>query len=416
MTRLRHVAPAGAPIGVREIGRWVRALLSADDSVEALRVAVTSRLGTTHGYATCTGRAGMTVLLRAMHELVPAGRNEVVIPSYTCFSVPASVVKAGLTPRVVDVVPETLDYDYARLEREDLSRAVAIVATNLYGLPSDLPRLSAIARSAGVFLVDDAAQALGAQVGGRPCGTWGDAGVISFDKGKCVSAVEGGMVLTDSGPLDAAIARQVGTLPRRSTRATVGALVRIAGYAAFLRPRLYWIPNAIPQLGLGRTIYTTAFDVESCAPAVAALAAVVFARLDEFTQSRRHNAMRLAGSLSGVAGVVLPRPCDTADPCYLRFPLLLPDTGSRDQLIASLASAGIGATASYPGAIVDVPGLKGRIVGDTGAPGGREVARRIVTLPTHPYVAPRDLATMVETIAHALRPARAMAAPALARQ
>ena len=416
MTRLRHVAPAGAPIGAGDLGRWTRTLVSRGDLVEPLRAVVAARLGARHCHAACSGRAGLTILLRAMRELVPAGRSEVVIPSYTCFSVPASVVRAGLTPRIVDVVPETLDYDYARLEREDLSRAVAIVATNLYGLPSDLPRLSALARSAGVFLVDDAAQALGAEVGGRPCGTWGDAGLISFDKGKSVSAVEGGMVLTDSGGLDEAITRQVRALPERSARAAAGAVVRIAGYAAFLRPRLYWIPNAMPQLGLGRTIYTTAFDIESCAPAVAALAAVVFARLDEFTRSRRHNAMRLAGSLGGVAGVVLPRPCDTADPCYLRFPLLLPDTGSRDRLIALLAAAGIGATASYPEAIVDIPELKGRIVGDTGAPGGRDVARRIVTLPTHPYVAPRDLATMAETIAHALRPARAMAAPALARQ
>ena len=98
------------------------------DASEALRQVIRERFGVRHCALTSTGRAGLTLLLKAMKRLGRARADEVVIPSYTCYSVAASIAKAGLRPRIVDIDPATLDYVPAQLERTDFSRALAIVA------------------------------------------------------------------------------------------------------------------------------------------------------------------------------------------------------------------------------------------------------------------------------------------------
>ena len=82
--------------------------------------------------------------------------------------------------------------DPAALERCDFSRVLAVVTANLYGIPNALPDLERIARERGVYLLDDAAQSLGARLGGRAVGTFGDAGLYSFDKGKIICTIQGG--------------------------------------------------------------------------------------------------------------------------------------------------------------------------------------------------------------------------------
>ena len=86
----------------------------------------------------------------------------------------------------------------------------------------------------------------------------------------------------------------------------------------------------------------------------------------------------------------------------MRLPLLAADAESRQALLGALDAAGIGATGSYPAAIVDIPELRGRLdPRDRDGPGARTVAARIVTLPTHPYLRPSD----IESIAAAFRAA-----------
>ncbi|MGH9345989.1 MAG: DegT/DnrJ/EryC1/StrS family aminotransferase, partial [Vicinamibacterales bacterium] len=173
LLRLRHVAPAGAPIRLPDLARWAGLAFTGGDVAASLQQAFCDRFGVRHSFLTSTGRAGMTLVLRALRRLAAPHRDEVVVPSYTCYSVAASIVKAGLRPRIVDIAPDTLDYAPDALARADFTRVLAIVATNLYGLPNDLSATREVARAHGVFLVDDAAQAMGASVGGRRSGTWG---------------------------------------------------------------------------------------------------------------------------------------------------------------------------------------------------------------------------------------------------
>ena len=89
--RARHVAPAGAPIGVVDLARWAGLAVAGGDSMRHLEDAFKERFGVEHSFVTSTGRAGLTLLLRALRRLA-ADRDEVILPTYTCYSVAASVV------------------------------------------------------------------------------------------------------------------------------------------------------------------------------------------------------------------------------------------------------------------------------------------------------------------------------------
>lgn len=399
-TPFRHVAPAGAPIGVKDLFRWTARMVRPGNPSAELAEAFCRLVGIRHCRVTSTGRAGLTLLLRAFVRMAPSERDEVIVPSYTCFSVPASVVKAGLRPRIVDIDPATLDFDAGGLERTDFSRVLALVATNLYGVPNDLPRLVDITRRHGVYLIDDAAQALGASVGGRLSGTWGDAGLYSLDRGKNVSAISGGVIVTDSQALAAALDIELKDLPSPGATGSAGAIAKAFFYWLFLRPSLYWIPNSIPALGLGSTVFATDFPLERPNRPLAMLGLTMLAHLTEFTARRRANAAALLSAVDAAPGWTALRPAPSATPAYVRFPFLVRSGPEREQVIGAMQRAGIGATISYPASIADLPELR-EYPSDArgGSSGGREVARRIVTLPTHPLVDRSDVARMTDVLA-----------------
>lgn len=394
----RRVAPAGAPIRGRDLARWLAALAGGGDARARLEARITDRFGVAHAIPTSTGRAGLSLLLQAMKARAAADRVEVIVPAYTCYSVPASVLRAGLVPRPVDVDPATLDYDADALERTDASRAVAILATNLYGLPNDLPRLQAFARRHGAGLVDDAAQAMGAMVGGRPSGTWGDAGLYSFDKGKNVAAIDGGLVVTGDPALAAAVRALVAALPEPPAARRAAHVAKAIAYAGMLHPRLYGVPSRLPGVGLGRTPFTTDIVFDRMDPALAALAVVMLDRLETFTEDRTRHAALLIDRLSISREVAVVRPIAASTPVYLRLPVLVEDASRRDALIARLQAVGIGATGSYPQALIDVPELRPSLPDVPATPGARSIASRIVTLPTHSYLSAADVERIAAVI------------------
>ena len=394
----RHVAPAGAPIRLRDLARWAGRWTDLPAAAGELRLAICSDLGRAHCSLVSTGRAGLSVLLASLRDQVSPERNEVVLPSYTCYSVAASAVRAGLRLRIVDVDPATLDFDQERLGNADFRRVVAIVSTGLYGLPGRMANIAALARDRTVFLVDDAAQTIGASFEGVPAGAWGDAGLLSFDKGKAVAAVDGGALVADSPDLAHTIEKRIACLPGPGLTTTVGHLTKAVVYAACLRPSVYWIPNSVPGLGLGLTRYAPGFAIERQSPWLAALAATMWPRLREFKSARTAAARRYIEGLRSVDGLAPVSPVPGADPSWLWFPLLVQDEALRARLLSELQGAGIGATGSYPGSLADIPELREVFASVPDADAGRKVARRILTLPTHPYVSARDLERALDTL------------------
>ena len=382
---LHRLAPAGTPIGLTDLADGLVGQLGREPALELFRRELCQRYGVRHCLFVSTGRAAFAIALEALRELGPKERDEVLIPSYTCYSVPASVARAGLKVRVCDVDSATLDYDPQALDQVDFSRVLCVASANLYGLPNDLGRLRAIADRHGAFLLDDAAQSMEAKVGGAYSGTLGDVGFFSLDKGKNITTIDGGILVTHRDDVAARIAAIVARLPQPSAGRRLAYVAKLLVYSGFLHPRLYWLPESLPFLGLGTTPYPRDIDLRAYPAFLAGVGRRLFARIGQLTAARVANAHFALDALQGQSAIQPIRVTNNVTPVYLRLPLLI--SGKvRDRAVEELKRAGIGASVSYPTAVPDIPDIDPSLLrGPIEAGGGRDVAKRILTLPTHPY-------------------------------
>src|SRR6266545_5655414 len=256
MNRFRLVAPAGAPLPVRTALPSV--LPSAGDDRGLVKL-LGKRLGVQNPFFVSSGRAALAVLLRALQQ--DSDRREVVLPAYTCFSVPSAVARVGLVIRLCDVDPKTLALDLNALVQLGPCKALCIVPSGLYGMPGDLSALEQIARDSRTFLVDDAAQCLGATKEGRPCGTFGDAGFYSLGRGKGLTTMGGGILVTRQDDLARRIEQEVSRLPRPAAWNVCAAVGSSLVYAAMLRPSRYWLLDHVPFLELGASHFEPDFPI-----------------------------------------------------------------------------------------------------------------------------------------------------------
>ncbi|MFG2348673.1 DegT/DnrJ/EryC1/StrS family aminotransferase [Streptomyces phaeochromogenes] len=145
---------------------------------------------------TDSGAAALTLALRAVRRAVD---DEVLLPTFACPRMFDAVQAAGLTPVLCDVDGTgNIDADDVRARLSSRSRAV--IAGHTFGLPADLRALRDLCAEAGLHLIDDAAQALGSSYQGKPVGTWGSYGILSFGRHKPVFAGGGGAIVRTGGP------------------------------------------------------------------------------------------------------------------------------------------------------------------------------------------------------------------------
>lgn len=394
---LGQLAPAGTAVSLADVLAWLGKLPRAGHVADEFRESVRARYGLRHCFLLSSGRAALFLLLQHLARRAEPGRCEVIVPAYTCYSVPAAAVRAGLRVRACDIDPHTLSYDRESLMQTDFTRVLAIVSGNLYGLPNDLPAIEALARRHGAFFIDDAAQSLDARIDGRAAGSFGDVGLYSLDKGKNITSIQGGMIVTNSDDIADALRETIERLPPAPAARSIAQATQLAIYAAFLRPWLYWLPASLPLLKLGETVYTTSYPVERYGAALAPLAARLFKHVDAISTERVANARAIQEELADL-GVIEPiRPLPHAEPVYLRLPLLAADSALRSHLLLAFAKERLGATGSYPKAIVDVPELQPHLSPvDSDFSGARRVAATLLTLPTHHYVSPRHILRMGE--------------------
>jgi len=392
---MAFVAPAGTPISALTFAASLARGMGSSAEIE-LGEGLAAHAGHRRYWLMSTGRAAMVLALQAMRDVSKdSQRDEVIVPAYTCYSVPASVIKAGLKPRLCDVDPATLSLDPEALRKFDFSRVLAVVTANLYGIPNHLQSIETIAREHGVWMLDDSAQALGASHEGRPVGGFGDIGLYSFDKGKNITSLEGGALVASHPELSAALDRRHATLAPASAMRTATTIVKLAAYATLLRPTLYGVVRKLPGLGLGRTVYDETYPVELYSGTLAGFAATLLRRLPALTRGRCDKAAALHAELSTVSAVRRIDVPSNSQPAYARYPFLMADPIQRAAVLEKLETAGIGATASYPNALCDVPEIVASLPqADRDMPGARRVADSIVTLPTHSYC-PADLPARV---------------------
>jgi perosamine synthetase len=211
----RLIRLARPDVGAEELAEIAAVLetgqLTMGPKVEELERLLAEACGVEHAVAVSSGTAALHLAVLAL-GLEPG--DEVLVPAYT-FPATANVVAlAGLRPVLVDVDPVTMDLDLERVAAAVGPRTRAVLAVHLFGRPLDWEGLEA-AVPEHVVLLEDAAGALGARRQGRPCGSLGRMGCLSFHPRKIVTTGEGGGVTTD----DAALAESIRSMRHHGWRA-----------------------------------------------------------------------------------------------------------------------------------------------------------------------------------------------------
>jgi perosamine synthetase len=140
---------------------------------------------------------GTTALHLALAALGVGPGDEVIVPTLTFVATANTVTYCGAQPVFVDAEPDTWTIDAAAIEAKITPRTKGIIVVHLFGHPADMEPIKALARRHGLFVLEDAAQAHGAEYRGRRAGSLGDIATFSFFGNKIVTTGEGGMVVTD---------------------------------------------------------------------------------------------------------------------------------------------------------------------------------------------------------------------------
>jgi perosamine synthetase len=392
----RYLAPTAAPLSWVDLLRGLFGLIYGNAAKRRLERELKNYFGVKHVFLLTSGKAALTTILNALKA--GSSRRQVIIPAYTCFSVPSSVVKAGLQVALCDVNPQTLDFDPIELRKTVGRETLAIVAPHLLGRPADTGVIGEFARNAGAFVIEDAAQAMGGRQEGHWLGTQEDVGFFSLGRGKNISAGSGGVIVTNSDRLGEAVRWEYQKLPSESVMRAILNFLTVAATTLLIHPNIYWLPAGLPFLGLGETKFHADFPIRRMDGIRAGLLASWRNRLEESNKHRIAMAERVLKKLPRSPHGVWPNQPDMGSP--LRLPLLMPTIEGKASLCSLSDARGLGISPLYPATISEVQELR-PLLESKRFMGAQTLVNRLVTLPVHRFVSEIDIDRIVKAVSNA---------------
>ena len=318
--------------------------------------------GATYAVACGNGTDALELALTASG--VVAG-DEVITVAHTFAATGEAIVRIGAIPRFVDVDPETLLMDIGQVASAVNQNTAAIVPVHLYGGCVDMDALMPLAHKHGLKVIEDAAQAHGAMIGGRRAGTLGDVGCFSFYPSKNLGAYgDAGAIVTSSGEIAGRV-RQLRDHGRagKYEHEIIGRNSRMDSLqAAFLRVKLQ--------------------------------------HLDDWNQRRRDHASRYRFLLEDMPEVEVVQAPSGADSIYHLFVIQIDD---RDAVRERLAESGIGTGVHYPIPVHLQPAYArvGELSRGT-LPVTERAAKRVLSLPMFPEMEDSDVDWVVRELGQTL--------------
>lgn len=395
--RWRHQLPAYSPMSLAALIAGARAAFAPGASPERLRALLTRRFSASDLVLTDSGTSALAAALAAVVQGRPT-RAAVALPAYSCYDVGTAAEAAGVRVIFYDLDPHTLAPDPASLATALERGAGAVVVVHLYGYPVDVHAVTGLADAAGAVVIEDAAQAAGGTLRGRPAGTDAPLTVLSFARGKGLTGGGGGALLArgDAGLVLLDRVRAGLDAPRRGWRD----LARAAAQLVWSRPGWYGLPASLPFLRLGETVYREPRRPARASAVSGAVVAELWRAADRELERRRRNALRLLTAVARHPALRTVRVPAGARPGVLRLPLV---GDARVRALAATPEARrLGIMPGYPRALPDVARLAARCVNpEAPLDGARYVAARLCTLPTHGRLAEGDLRRLEAWLARA---------------
>ena len=405
----RCLAPAGHGIALNRIFRSF--FQEPDDILEKL---IFPQAGC---FPVSSGTAALYLSLMAARK--DSSRTRVILPAYSCPSLLAAVVRAGLEPVLCDLKEDSFQLDTAKLGSIVNDNTLAVIAVHLFGLPEDISQIRSVLGNGQVLLIEDAAQAFGNTLilrdasidpGGEGrndqvrMGCVGDIGILSFGRGKPLSSLEGGAVLVNNPDLLSNMRAEYDPLDGSySVISRGGYLARLLIYSFFFRPFLYWIPANMPGLGLGETRFSPDFLLKKARTGMLSMAGVMMEHFEKIRKARLNLARAYLQALAPFGNdlAFIPGQGDgQGDIALLRFPVIFRDRQRRDLVLKKLKSQGLGATGMYPAPLNEIPGTSQYLDPGETFPQARSLSQRILTLPVHEYVTRQDIQRIARVFSH----------------
>lgn len=309
--------------------------------------------GTKHAIATSSGTTALHIALLA-HGIGPG--DEVITTPFTFIASVNSILYAGARPVFVDIAADTFNLNPDLLAAAITPRTKAIMPVHLYGYPCDMDVIGAIAQRHGLAIIEDAAQAIGAEYKGKRVGGFGT-GCFSLYATKNIMSGEGGMITTDDD--------------------------------AFLR-RCRMLRNH----GMERRYYHDILGYNfRMTDLNAAIGLAQIERLDDFTAKRRANAEYLN---QHIRSVITPQVKPGYSHVWHQYTIRVEN--GRDAAAKQLSDAGVGNGIFYPVPANRQTHLVEMGLGDVSLPVAERLAKEVISLPVHPQLSQADLETIVAEV------------------
>lgn len=391
--RLRRQLPTWSPTSARSIVAGLGAALTRHrDDVGWVETQLEREYGANTIRLT---DSGTTALRLAIEASAPAGRRRLACPAWGCYDLATAVLGAGASVVCYDLSPETLAPDPASLRAALAERPSAVLIVHWFGVPVDLSVWRREIEQSGALLIEDAAQALGGSLDGRPLGSLGSLAILSFGRGKGRTGGGGGALLAN----DAVGAQAVTTLHASLDQsAGFGSSARLAAQWLLGRPAWYGIPASLPGLKLGETVFHPPRLPRGLARSEAAALRANWDDAGHEAARRREAGHRWQQTLAGNPAVSRVSMGQRGTAGWLRFPVVGPDLVSR---LAGPRASALGVMPGYPVPLFRHPALEPAIVAPQACPGADHLAAGLMTLPTHSLVTDADRMAIAALLAAA---------------
>ena len=361
----------------REVLRVLRSRwLSTGPVTERFEKAFSEYLGGGHAIAVSNGTAALHL---ALASLDIRADDEVILPSFTFVATANSVLYAGAKPVFADIVgADDLNISPREIEKKITKKTKAILVMHYGGYPCDMQSILRIAKRRGLYVVEDAAHAPGAEYQGEKCGVLGDIGCFSFFSNKNLVTGEGGMVATRSKEWAEKIRK-----------------MRSHGMEALSWDKYRGRLSSYDIRGLGYNYRTT--EIQS------ALGLVQLKKLDRNNRRRKKLVDIYRNELQGTKEISIPFLHFIGTPSYHLFPVLVAPFVDRNRVMEKLKDFGIQSSIHYPP--VHLFSLYrnrfGYRKGDL--PITEEVSQREITLPLHPLLNTKDVKWIAKKVKVVIR-------------
>ncbi|MFQ5900212.1 MAG: DegT/DnrJ/EryC1/StrS family aminotransferase [Thermodesulfobacteriota bacterium] len=388
LTGQKIIPSIGTPIELKDILKG----FCLKEATERFEEVIRKKTGRRYTLMTNSGTTAYFLILKVLKRL--SDRKEVLLPAYTAPSLTLPIKKAGLVPRFCDIDLKTFNMDIFALNKVVGKDTLAITPVHMFGLPTSFEH-----KDKGVFMIEDFASALGSEIGGRPVGSFGDVGFVSFNRGKNLSTLTGGAIVTDREDIYKILLKEGEEyLKGPGLKLWMGIILKTIALSLAVRPWFYTIFKEIISCFQYKELHTS-FDTYGYTDFQAGLGLSIFKKAPYIFEQRYENGLYLHKRLSNVKGITLPAIPDGSTPVFNQFPLLIDEHSKRDILYHALIEEGIEATTLYPEPVYRAYDTHPTSSGDMDPfPKATYMSRRLLLIPTHPFVKEDDLKKAVDIV------------------